>query len=268
MGVAYLKSVVGLIVGNLLVASCATPTEAPSRALFLTKIEARRMGEARAQRAALDQLGEALHPNPFPRTSRPQVALSDMWFRTTPMATAVAGLCSVDTVVIEFDPIESDHGAETRARATGITSDRYYQFLTPPTTPEAEWIGADAQRSADATCAKLNPDSDEFFRAPGEEDAVRVAWIVRAVLEEQATQPDSVTLDCQFIAKGQSCQSVFDETRAQHLNEVRRCNSENCWIAAFGDVELRLYYDRDDQSERIARVVVGQLVVIADERRD
>ena len=252
------------LIGILLAAGCAygPPRTAPT----LTKIEAREMGESGAARIALDQLYEVLEPARFPDTPRPQTALSDMWFTTAPRSTRVSDLCQSEIVLLEFDPVERDRGAETRVRASGLSASRRFHFLAAPESPHPNYVSSEMQRTANERCARTDVRADHYFYADDEQIAVHGFWLSEAVFGQYARDPLEVELSCQ--SDEAACRALVDRAQVAGLDRVSRCDVGGCVIATFDDVQLAIYSEGSGQRTALSRVEVWELIIFADERID
>jgi hypothetical protein len=223
------------------------------------------MGERDATRVVLDQLYDVLDPYPVPSTMRPRTRLYDMSFSTRGRATSTPNLCQIDIVVVEFNPIEPERGAETQVRVSGVRVSPLFHFLSEPTSPRGDSVGDNEKRATDARCARTNLDDDRYFFARHETTASSGYWWVRTVFEKAVSGENDFELTCDTYPNHQGgCEALIGEANPERLQSVERCNSEQCVIARFsGDLELTIYTERDE----ISRVHAAQLLILGGSQR-
>lgn len=235
----------------------------------LTKTEARALGEEATARIALDQLYDILEPSPFPTTARPQRRMSDMWFSTKPRASQAVGLCRIDTVRLELEPVGPELGADTEVRVSGVEARSKFHFLTEPTSPEVAWVESDRRRPvSNAQCAATDEFEDQYFSAPDEETAAEGYWLAQTVLREILSGAPSFDFECVNVREG--CEALIARAQANGLESLERCTSDRCVIATFYNVRLTIYradYFQPDRG-RLTRAEAAQLIVLSHSRID
>lgn len=263
-----------------LLAACASPSPQSSRPI--SKIEARSLPAKQVVQRATSQLAEILSLVPYPpSTVRPVIALKDLWFWTTPRATAVPGLCRSDEVVIEFAPsidISSELNSDTQTRATGIRATPRFRFLAPPAPTDWPDFTADEKARANADCALVDPQKEAFFETDSEfeGDANRMALLFERMQAELASGASGIDLVCSNSTK--PCAEMFATMTLEDLRESRRCRGDDGKLATCtefrtrnqtsGDSRIYVFWKYSDIPETIYRVEVHELVVLGHARID
>ncbi len=175
-------------------------------------------------RALLDALAPlvTIWPDPY-ITPHPHTPLHEIEFQTRPHATATPGLCAMDFVAVHFAYTGADRGPATRARASGVEVDRYYDFITLPDAAVLPKTDAAAWAQTDRACAVLDWEKDDFFLASGEAVEVKIGWLARTVIARAAAGDPRFAILC---------------------DEERRKGATDCARALHG-VQPKLLHPRD-----------------------
>jgi hypothetical protein len=247
--------------------ACASMETRP-KAQTLTKIESRTLPAEIVTDRVLDQLSDILTletiatPSPHPR--RP---LSHLWFRTQARATAFIGLCTAEDLSFDFQPAGDVRlGAETPTRVRNVGASRIFHFLTPPAASTIPSVRDVARQNLDAACAAAGTRSRHFFAAPDAQTAVEGAWLVRNVLDQVSSGQVEFEISCPHSRS--PCEQLLTGVQFAWLSGVRGCtrggDAMRCWLADIGSLELTVFAEREEPIRKIVRVVVEELIIVAD----
>ncbi|HET7083814.1 MAG TPA: hypothetical protein VFI23_03525 [Rhizomicrobium sp.] len=236
----------------------------------ITKIESRTLPPHIVTQRIFEQLARQMRFDPYPaKGRRPKLRLWDMQLWTVPRSSQFPELCESNFVTVHFDPVEPEHGADTKVSATGLEVDHAFRFLSEPASPARTPLDGSSQLKADKVCGKLKPDS--FFLAPDDNAVVSsINAFQNAVRVARSTAP--LSFPCKFgNVTAEECQRDLAKLEFARITEVRQCNDldgNECyriWLPDMGrSITIRCY----NAGGTITKVDIGELVTISDERRD
>jgi len=244
----------------------------------ITKIESRKLPAAEVKRRTLEQLSRILVLEQQAVTKeRPKLPLSDLWFWTKPRETSTPGLCAADSVIVNFRPTRSPTiGPDTPTAAESIEASAHYRFVVLPqstTSVSRVWpLGPD-----NPDCLKINPARAHMFNAANEQDAVEGIWLAGEIGRQAQSGRMDFDVSCSDEKlKREECTGLIEKLGQDNISSIDRCEAEpgltHC-LAVYAstpsaELEVHLLLAGYGTEEKIKRVVVDQLVVVAEERAD
>jgi hypothetical protein len=258
----WLAALIGLVV------QC----DARAQTAPLSKIEARRLSEAKLRQRILAQLDDVLVADLY--KGRPGIAprrpLTDVGFHTRPRAANVAGVCTADWLRFDLSPVESDRGAATAMAVSGVTASRRYHLRRPITADEIRYISDEDRIATDADCRAIDPEKVNFIVADDDILAVEGAAALRDILSSTRNGVPEFTLDCGSSRK--PCNELLRSINVAALNEVERCGwfsslaGQNCLTLDTGDFRIKVVSSYKDR--RIVSVDIDEMIILSHERID
>jgi hypothetical protein len=245
----------------------------------ISKMQSRQLPPAEVTRRTFEQLSKILTlMPPRPTVPRPQRPLDELDFWTKARETNVVGLCAADDVTVSFRPVRgAAMDADTQAAVDGIGAVTHYRFATPPRTRDPEfrpWPVAGPDNSA---CTGLDPERTAMFTANDEVMATEGVWLLGEIARRAGTRDFALLLQCESIkpAAADSCATGLGALGQDDIMAIERCDNDDetagtsCTRFWLNGVEgIRVYQRGDGARKRIDRVVVTEMVIVADERAD
>jgi hypothetical protein len=279
---------IGRFLANLAAAGLFCAVQAPCGAAAddssgeraaISKLEARSLPPEAVTKDVLDQLSRILHLQSYPSDGPPpKLPLSDLWFRTTPYATELPGLCAYQQITVDFRPTEPGiFDAKTKTVPYRVEEKTLYRFVGESSPAPSDGLQLNDILKANGRCAKLDPEKDFLLNAADEEIALEAIQIVDEISERVSRKPVSFELDCSEYSG--PCERDIAKASSSKIEYVEKCDSTKfkdgsarCWDIYFQtdglDLELKVYAETQATGWKLFRIVPHMLVTTADERAD
>lgn len=240
----------------------------------ITKVESRTLPPKVVRERVLNQLGDILiPPEAWPKGGdTPKLPLADLWYKTRPRATYIAGLCERDDIIFAFEPVqEQSQGADTLTKVVGLTARTRFRFLDLPVLtehpPELSWA---ERKSLTKRCAGLAPDTNYFGARDAEiaRDGMRLLLAVQTKGFEGNSVP---FIDCDQPA---SCNQGLHSLNGDTINLIEPCEDHDdkrgaSCLAIWGwDWSVRIYYEGFGEYAKPVHARISEVVSVADPRAD
>jgi hypothetical protein len=245
----------------------------------ISKMQSRQLPPAEVTRRTFEQLSKILTLMPQrPTVPRPQRPLDELGFWTKARETNVMGLCAADEVTVSFRPVRgAAMDADTPAVVDGVGAVTHYRFVMLPKARDPEfrpWPDAGPDNPA---CTGLDPERTAMFTANDEVMATEGVWLFGEIARRAGTKDFAPLLQCEDIkpAAADACAAGLGALGQDDIMAIERCDVDDetvgtsCtrfWLNGFE--RIRVYQRDDGARKRIDRVVVTEMVGVADERAD
>jgi len=186
----------------------------------ITKEELRTATPTVIQEKLKDQIWQMFEREDYRRSTAPRNPLTGLSLKTRTLPTTVPGLCRYDVAHIEFEPVDKhDPDASTPSKATALTADSYFRFVSPPTGSFHQL--SDNSQSHETPCSTLGDEG--FFNAEDEEEATD-GYLIWSNLQRALREKRAVPLDCDlFKTDTKPCAAIVTEITPNELTSVSRC---------------------------------------------
>lgn len=244
----------------------------------LTRANVRTMPQEALTRRLFGDLGPIMLPifsrgRPGRTPTRP---LDSLVFLTVPTASYSPGLCRSSTVTVHFDPDGPLAGADTPVRPTGIEVSQFYVIADLARLRRDDELGQEGRARLATTCAAIDPRQTWNISAPDEHMLVADVQIFVDLVEAARAGPVGVSLNCpgpadQPPTTEAACRQIVAQLDIRRISMVARCNSPmthaaGCFWLDLGEKSVR--FESDSITAPPSRVVVEDMIIIADERID
>jgi hypothetical protein len=262
---------------SLLLVAVAVLWIAPSLAYAaappITKTEAWSLPPQVVEQRVVQQLGDllVLEPQSLPplgpdgRRTPPTWPLTKLRFETRPRLNEVAGLCSFESIQVDFNPVGDNTGGGDRpVKASGLSATTRYRFLRPPKTASGEPEGDEDWAPDTAACARLDPMKAAFFAVDGA-SAVRGAWLLHSAVLQAASPAPPFVIECDagVAAAADKCRALLAGLDAGKLYVVESCDvytghppTSDCFRVESGGFVVDIHASPGGDAPQITKVRV------------